>query len=68
MIGDNLSEGRLVLTPEGVIYGKVLQSAGEVGLPYVNQEVADYLSFFYDEPWEVYQSQVGLAGPQPARL
>lgn len=58
VIGDNLSEGRLVLTPETSFMGKVLQSAGEVGLPYVNQEVADYLSFFYDEPWEVYQSQV----------
>jgi nucleoside phosphorylase len=58
VIGDNIYEGRLVLTPETSFMEKVLQTAEEVALPVVNQEVADYLSFFYGEPWTVYQSQV----------
>ena len=58
VIGDNVNEGRLVFTPEASFMEKVLQSAGEVELPVVNQEVADYLSFFYGEPWDVYQSQI----------
>ena len=58
VIGDNVYEGRLVLTPELSFMQEVLQSAAQVDLPVVNQEVADYLSFFYGEPWDVYQSQV----------
>ena len=60
IIGDNVHEGRLVLTPQSSFLDKVVQSAGEVELPVVNQEVADYLSFFYGVPWDVYQSKARI--------
>ena len=57
IIGDYMHEGRLVLTPDVSFGEKVALSAAEANLPLVNQEVADYLSFFYGEPWEAYETQ-----------
>lgn len=60
VIGDDLHEGRLVLTPDASFMEKVVQSVSEVDLPSVNQEVADYLAYFYGGPQEVYETQARI--------
>ncbi len=60
VISDAGYASKLVLTPDPAFMSKVTQSAQKVQLPNVNQEVADFESYFFGRTVSVYQPVVHM--------